>query len=204
MPAGTVKIHVSAVIEALEVSNRTEAAMALQDFRVEAEAGIGIPVPGFGERPAIVVMPFDPLSPGEEAEWFADGLVEDLTSRVAAWRWLPVIARNSAFAYKGKRFDVVEVGQQLGARYLVEGSARRAGSRVRINVQLIDTRDGAHMLAEIFDREVTDVFAVQDEIVEAILGTISPALLRFEQMQALHRPEAELTAWEQLNRARWR
>jgi len=198
--AGTVKIHVSAIIDALQVSNRTEAALALQDFRVDEAEKLGDPVPGFGERPAIVVLPFDPLSPGEEAEWFADGLVDDLTSRIAAWRWLPVIARNTAFTYKGQPVDVARVGRELGARYVVEGSARREGDRVRINVQLIDARSGTHVFAEIFDREVGDVFAVQDEIVAAVLGAIAPALLRFEQLQSLARPKAEQTVWDRLYR----
>jgi TolB-like protein/DNA-binding CsgD family transcriptional regulator/Flp pilus assembly protein TadD len=198
--AGTVKIHVSAVIDALEVTNRTEAAMVLQDFRIEEEPDGPKGVPGFGGRPAIAVLPFDAMTPGPEQEHFADGLVEDLTTRLAAWRWFPVIARNSAFVYKGQHVDAVRVGRELGARYLVEGSARRAGDRVRINVQLIDGRTGAHVFAEMFDREMDDVFAVQDEVVEAILGALTPALLRFEALQARRRPAASLTSWDRLVR----
>lgn len=197
--AGTAKIHVSAIIEALEVSNRTEAAMVLQDFL--ADEGGARTVPGFGERPAIAVLPFDAMSPGEEQEYFCDGLVEDLTTRLAAWRWFPVISRSSAFAFKGQRVDAGTLGRELGARYLVEGSARRAGDRVRIHVQLIDATSGEHVFAQLFDRDLGDVFAVQDEVAEALLGALCPALLHFEALQAERRPRTSLTSWDRLVRA---
>jgi adenylate cyclase len=197
--AGTAKIHVSAIIDALEVSNRTEAAMALQDFQTGGDRPGA--VPGFGARPAIAVLPFDAMTPGEEQEFFCDGLVEDLTTRLAAWRWFPVISRSSAFAFKGQRVDAGTLGRELGARYLVEGSARRAGDRVRIHVQLIDAPSGEHVFAQQFDREVTDVFAVQDEVAEALLGALCPALLKFEALQVERRAAATLSSWDRLVQA---
>ena len=197
--AGTAKIHVSAIIDALEVTNRTEAAMALQDFRTDEE--LAVKVPGFGERPAIAVLPFDSMTPGEEQEFFCDGLVEDLTTRLAAWRWFPVISRSSAFAFKGERVDAGTLGRELGARYLVEGSARRAGDRVRIHVQLIDAPSGEHVFAQQFDREITDIFAVQDEVAEALLGALCPALLQFEALQVERRAAASLSSWDRLIQA---
>ncbi|MDH3684683.1 MAG: LuxR C-terminal-related transcriptional regulator [Myxococcales bacterium] len=197
--AGTAKIHVSAIIEALEVSNRTEAAMVLQDFLADGDGPSR--VPGFGSRPALAVLPFDSMTPGEEQEYFCDGLVEDLTTRLAAWRWFPVISRSSAFSFKGKRVDAATLGRELGARYLVEGSARRAGDRVRIHVQLIDASTGEHVFAQQFDRDLGDVFAVQDEVAEALLGALCPALLQFEALQAERRPATSLTSWDRLVRA---
>jgi len=197
--AGTAKIHVSAIIEALEVSNRTEAAMVLQDFLTDGDGPSR--VPGFGSRPALAVLPFDSMTPGEEQEFFCDGLVEDLTTRLAAWRWFPVISRSSAFSFKGQRIDAGTLGRKLGARYLVEGSARRAGKRVRIHVQLIDASSGEHIFAQQFDRDLDDVFAVQDEVAEALLGALCPALLQFEALQAERRPATSLTSWDRLVRA---
>lgn len=157
-------------------------------------------MPGFGSRPAIAVLAFDAMTPGEEQEAFCDGLVEDLTTRLAAWRWFPVVARTSAFVYKGRRVDAVQIGRELGARYLVEGSARRAGSRVRSHVQLVDAPTGEHIFAQRFDRELDDVFAVQDEIAEAILGALCPALLRYEALRVERRPAAALGPWERVVR----
>jgi adenylate cyclase len=197
--AATVKVHVSAIIKALDVSNRTEAAMALQALgagRDEPSAEI----PGFGGRPAIAVLPFDAMSGGDEQEFFADGLVEDLTTRLAAWRWFPVIARNSAFAVGRGPFVVTDVARELGARYVIEGSTRRSGDRVRIHIQLIDGESGAHVFAKKVDRTVDDVFAVQDEIVEAIMGALEPTLLQVEGLRALRQPAHALGTWERVQR----
>ncbi|HKJ25685.1 MAG TPA: LuxR C-terminal-related transcriptional regulator, partial [Myxococcota bacterium] len=197
--AATVKVHVSSIIKALDVTNRTEAAMALQALgarREDAKSG----VPGFGGRPAIAVLPFDALSGDDEQDFFADGLVEDLTTRLAAWRWFPVIARNSAFAAGRRPFVVTDVARELGARYVIEGSTRRSGDRVRIHVQLIDGETGAHVFAKKVDRTVDDVFAAQDEIVESIVGTLEPTLLQVEGLRALRRPAHALDTWERVQR----
>jgi TolB-like protein/Flp pilus assembly protein TadD len=197
--AATVKVHVSAIIKALDVSNRTEAAMALQALGAGREASAD-EIPGFGGRPSLAVLPFDHFSDDPEQALFADGLVEDLTTRLAAWRWFPVIARNSAFAAGRGPFVVTDVARELGARYVIEGSTRRAGDRVRIHVQLIDGGTGAHVFARKVDRTVDDVFAAQDEIVEAIVGALEPTLLQVEGLRALRRPAHSLTTWEHVQR----
>jgi TolB-like protein/Tfp pilus assembly protein PilF len=197
----TVKAHVSAIIEALDVSNRTEAAVALRELGLSPGEEAPRPVPGFGLRPAIAVLPFDHFSGDAEQDVFADGLVEDLTTRLATVRWFPVIARNTAFAFRELPRDVREISRRLDARYLIEGSARRTGDRVRLHVQVIDGDSGRHVFAEKFDRALDDVFAVQDEIVDAIVGALEPALLRLEGMRALRRAPAELDTWERFQQA---
>lgn len=199
----TVKRHVSMVIEALGVTNRTEAVATLHELGLQSQGEstrAEHAVPGFGARPAIAVLPFDNLSADPEQEYFADGLVEDLTTGLAALRWFPVIARNSCFVYKGRSVDVGQVSRELGARYVVEGSTRRAGDRVRIQVQLIDGASGEHVFAERYDRDLKDVFALQDEVVERIVMALQPALFRIEGICATRRPARDLNAWECVQR----
>lgn len=200
----TVKNHVSAVLSALDVTNRTEAVGALSSLKGQARSQEP-PVPGFGQRPAIAVLPFDALDAAEgdaEQAYFADGLVEDLITRLAAWRWFPVIARNSTFAYRrrGEPIDVSRVGRELGARYVVEGSSRRSGDRVRVTAQLIDAESGAHVIARRYDRKAADVFAIQDEIVEAIVSALAPAVARVERLRAVRLATPDLGAWECVQR----
>jgi adenylate cyclase len=168
----------------------------------EAASMESLSVPGFDGRPAIAVLPFDNLSGDPEQEYFADGIAEDLLTRLAAWRSFPVIARNSSFVYKGRAVDVKQISRELGARYVVEGSVRRAGSQVRITAQLIDASTGHHVWAERYDRELSDVFSLQDEITEAIVAAINPALLDVEIERVLRKPPADLAAWELALRAR--
>jgi TolB-like protein/Flp pilus assembly protein TadD len=196
----TVKAHVSAIIEALDVSNRTEAAMALRELGLADAERSSRPVPGFGGRPAIAVLPFDNLSSDSEQAVFADGLVEDLTTRLAMVRWFPVIARNTAFAFRETPRDLAEISRSLAARYLIEGSTRRSGKRTRLHVQVIDGDSGRHVFAEKFDLEIDDVFAAQDEIVDAIVGALEPALLRLEGMRVLRRAPAALDTWQRFQR----
>jgi TolB-like protein len=160
-------------------------------------------VPGFEGRPAIAVLPFDNLSGDPEQEYFADGIAEDLITRLSAWRDFPVIARNSSFTYKGKPVDVKQVSRELGVRYVVEGSVRKVGDHVRISAQLIDATTGAHVWAETYDRELRDVFELQDEITEAIVGSSFPQLIKSEQERAVHRDPESLDAWEAAQRATW-
>lgn len=196
---GTAKNHLSAVFEALDVTNRTEAAMALSEMK-ESDVEPEEQVPGFGARPTIAILPFDNMSGDPEQTFFADGLVEDLTTQLAAWRWFPVIARTTTFALRGRDKDAMTIGRELGARYVVEGSTRRSGSRVRVNVQLIDSARGEHVFAQKYDREIEDVFALQDEIVETIVGTLEPTLVRIEGMRTRHKPAEELDTWEAFQR----
>ena len=160
-------------------------------------------VPGFEGRPAIAVLPFDNLSGDPEQEYFADGIAEDLITRLSAWRYVPVIARNSSFTYKGKPVDVKQVSRELGVRYVVEGSVRKAAERVRISAQLIDATTGAHVWAETYDRELRDIFALQDEITEAIVAAMHPELWKSEQERAVRRNPQDLTAWDTAQRGWW-
>ena len=197
----TAKNHVSAVLQALDVTNRTEAVGLLEDLR-GGEATEEASVPGFGRRPTIAVLPFDDFGGGTEQRLFADGLVEDLITRLAAWRWFPVISRNSTFAYRERDegIDVGRVGRELGARYVLEGSSRRADGRVRVTAQLIDAESQQHVFAERYDREAADVFALQDEIVEAIVAALAPALTRFERLRVARIATPDLSAWECVQR----
>ena len=158
-------------------------------------------VPGFSGRPAIAVLPFDNLSRDPEQEYFADGLTEDLITRLSMWRSFPVMARNSTFIYKGKSVDIKQVASDLRVRYVVEGSVRKAGNRVRITAQLIDATTGEHVWAKTYDRELTDVFAVQDEISEAIAAPLASDLQRAEHARAQRRPPENLESWELYQRA---
>lgn len=204
--AGTVKVHVAAVLDALDVTNRTEAAMALQELRPqepveETAAAEPAAIPGFGSRPAIAVLPFDDLSPDPDDAYFAEALVEELTTGLASWRWFPVIARNSATAYGTGPYDLARVSRELGARFLLEGSVRRAGDRIRIHIQLIDGTSGQHVMAEKLESTTGDLFAVQDDLVQRIVGTLAPILLRVEGLRALRRPVDSLDRWERFQRA---
>src|SRR6202043_114962 len=124
------------------------------------------------DKPSIAVLPFQNLSADPDQEYFADGVVEDITMALSRFHWLFVIARNSSFTYKGRAVDVKQVGRELGVRYVLEGSVRNAGNRIRITAQLIDAADGNHVWAERYDRELADIFAVQDEITERVVAAI--------------------------------
>ncbi len=153
------------------------------------------PVPGFGGREALAVLPFANMSEDAEQGYFADGITEDLLTALQAFRTFPVIARSTTFAYKGKSPDIREVAKELGAGYILEGSVRKMGERVRITAQLIDA-DGVHLWAERYDRNLTEIFDVQDEIIEKIAAAIAPELLRADRKkQDLKKPE-DLKAWD--------
>jgi adenylate cyclase len=128
------------------------------------------------DKPSIAVLPFQNMSGDPEQQYFADGMVEDITTGLSRIKWLFVVARNSSFAYKGKIIDVKQVGRELGVRYVLEGSVRKAADRIRISGQLIDAATGAHLWAERYDRKSDDIFALQDEITLAVVGAIEPSL----------------------------
>lgn len=153
------------------------------------------PAPTLDARPAIAVLPFDNLSADPEQSFFADGLAEDLITRLASWRAFPVIARNSSFQYRGGNLDLREVSAALGARYIVEGSVRRSGDRIRVSAQLIDASSGEHVWASTYDGEVTDVFALQDEISAAIAAPLVGDLNLAEAERARQAGTEDLEAW---------
>jgi adenylate cyclase len=161
---------------------------------VAAKFSVGPPV--FDDRRAIAVLPFVNFSGDPEQEFFADGVTEDIISMLAGWRAFPVIARNSTFTYKGKAVDIKKVGEELGARYVVEGSVRKSGRRVRVTAQLIQTDTGHHIMAERYDRDLTDLFELQDEITHAIAGAIEPEILKFERDRIAERPPQSEDAYE--------
>jgi adenylate cyclase len=152
--------------------------------------------PRFDDRRAIAVLPFANFGGDTDQEYFADGITEDIISMLAGWRAFPVIARNSTFNYKGNTVDVRKVGEELGVRYVLEGSVRKSGHRVRVTAQLISTDTGHHLIAEKYDRDLTDLFELQDEIVTAIAGAIEPELLRFERQRIAERPPRSEDAYE--------
>jgi len=164
------------------------------------EATLPLPLP---DKPSIAVLPFDNVSGDPDQEFFADGIAEDIITQLSKFRSLFVIARNSSFSFKGQALDIKEVGQKLGVRYVVEGSVRRAGNRVRITAQLIDAVADAHLWAERYDRELDDIFAVQDEVTQAIVTAIEPTLGSAELERARRVPTGKLDAWEAFQRGLW-
>jgi adenylate cyclase len=142
------------------------------------------------DRPSIAVLPFQNMSGDPEQDYFADGMVEDITTGLSRINWLFVIARNSTFAYKGKSIDVKQIGRELGVRYVLEGSVRKAADRVRITGQLIDTATGAHVWAERYDRKFDDIFALQDDITLSVVGAIEPSL-RLAEIERVKRKRSD-------------
>ena len=157
-----------------------------------------LPLP---DKPSIAVLPFANMSGDPEQEYFADGIVEDITTALSKLRWFFVIARNSAFVYKGRAVDVKQVGRELGVRYVLEGSVRRGGNRLRITAQLVDAATGNHVWAERYDRELADIFSVQDEITEHVVAAIEPELYAAEYIRSQRKPPLSLDAWECIIRA---
>jgi adenylate cyclase len=145
---------------------------------------------------AIAVLPFENMSGDPEQEYFADGMVEEITTALSRFKWLFVIARNSSFTLKGKAVDVKEVGRRLGVRYILEGSVRKAAGKVRITGQLIDAVTGAHIWADRFERDLTDVFALQDEVTVAVVSAIQPKIIQTEIAMAARRRPENLTAYD--------
>ncbi len=157
-----------------------------------------LPMP---DRPAIAVLAFDNMSDDPEQEYFSDGISEDIITALSRVRWFFVIARNSSFVYKGRAVHISQVAEELGVRYVVEGSVRKRGGRVRITAQLNDVATGSHVWAEHYDRELTDVFAVQDEITNAIVAAIEPQIYSAENFRARRKPPSSLDAWDLVMRA---
>jgi adenylate cyclase len=158
--------------------------------------------PPLPDKPSIAVLPFENLSGDSEQQYFADGMVEEIITALSRFKWLFVIARNSSFTFKGRAVDIKEVGRRLGVRYVLEGSVRKASGKVRITGQLIDAVTGAHIWADRFERDLIDVFALQDEVTVAVVSAIQPKLLQTEIAMAVRRRPENLTAYDFYLRAR--
>ena len=153
------------------------------------------------DKPSIAVLPFQNISGDPEQEVFANGMVEDITTALSKLRWFFVIARNSSFAYKGRAIGVKQVGRELGVRYVLEGGVRKGGNRLRVTAQLVEAETGNHVWAERYDRDLRDIFAVQDEITERVVAAIEPELYAAENIRSQRKPPESLDAWECVIRA---
>lgn len=161
------------------------------------------PQPHLPAKPSIAVLPFQNMSGDAEQEFFADGMAEDIITSLSRYRSLFVIARNSTFAYKGISPDLRDVSRELGVRYILEGSVRKGGNRVRVTAQLIEGETGNHIWAERYDRNLDDIFALQDEITETIVSAIGPEIDQVERERAKRLPPENLSAWELYQRGLW-
>src|SRR5712692_2494908 len=159
-----------------------------------------LPLP---DKPSLAVLPFQNMSGDPEQEYFVDGVVEEIITAIARLPWLFVIARNSSFAYKGKSPDLRQVGRELGVRYVLEGSLRKSGNRIRVTAQLVEAETGNHVWAERYDRDLADIFALQDEITEAVTIAIAPAIAGAEQQRAIRKPPENLDAWAAYQHGLW-
>ena len=178
----------------------------VQVYAVRFEGFIKAPMPAvaaISDLPSVAVLPFDNLSGDLEQEYFADGVAEDLITELSRLRWLLVTSRNSTFTYKGQAVDVKQVGQDLGARYIVGGSVRKGGERVRITAQLVDTATGNHIWAERYDRDLSNIFTLQDEITETLVAAFQVEVGEFERKRAHRKPPESLDAWELYQRGMW-
>jgi adenylate cyclase len=186
---------------AYEVKN---IARPITAFRVQAatrasanaSAPASAAAPAVSARPSIAILPFDNMSSDADQTYIADGLTEDLITELSKYHWLRVIARNSSFAYRGRAVDVRQVAKELQANYVVEGSVRRAGKRLRITAQMLDGETGQHIWAERYDRDFEDLFAMQDEITGTIAGRLEPELGMAERQRAHEKPTQNLGAWD--------
>jgi adenylate cyclase len=183
------------IVRPVRVWQWTPDAAATDVVNVEA----ALPLP---DKPSIAVLPFDNMSGDPEQEYFSDGMTEDIITALSRLRWLFVIARNSSFTYKGEAVDVKRVGQELGVRYVLEGSVRKAGQRIRVTAQLVEADTGNHVWAERYDRDLVDVFDLQDELTATISSNIDAELAASEREHA-RRKTTDLSAWEHYQRGMW-
>ncbi len=183
----------SKVLEAITVPTTAEASPTQQVSPVQEVA----PATTEAKVPAIAVLPFTNMGGDPEQEYFADGITEDIITNLSLWRTFPVISRNSSFTYRGQSHNLKQVAQELGARYIVEGSVRKGGNRVRITAQLIDAEEDHHLFSEKWDRTLEDIFDVQDEVSEAIARRVAPSVTGHEQIRLTRKRPENLSAWEE-------
>jgi adenylate cyclase len=196
-----VRDRLDLVLEDLGEHELKNIARPVRVYRVRASVeskaaparGETLPLP---DKPSIAILPFANMSGDPEQEHFADGIAEDIITGLSRLRWLFVIARNSSFTYKGRNVDVRQVGRELGVRYVLEGSVRKGGNRIRITAQLVEAETGNHLWAERYDRALGDVFAIQDEITKSVIGCIAPELYTAEHDRLKRKPPQNLDAWE--------
>ena len=184
-------------VGAVHEGNRPSAPATVVDTHVESPN----PAPALPDKPSIAVLPFENISGDPEQDYFADGMVEDIITGLSRSRSLFVIARNSSFTYKGKAVDIKQVGRELGVRYVLEGSVRKAGDRVRITGQLVDAATGNHIWADRYDSTLEDIFDLQDRVTISVIGAISPQLERAEIARAQRKPTESLSAYDYYLRA---
>ena len=170
-------------------------ALATPELTVASATSPQVPLP-LPDKPSIAVLPFQNMSSDPDQEYFADGIVEEIIAALSRVHWLFVIARNSTFTYKGRAVDIKQVGRDLGVRYVLEGSVRKAGERIRINGQLIDAANGTHLWADRFDGALEDVFDLQDRVTASVVGAIAPKLEFAEIERAKRKPTGSLTAYD--------
>ncbi len=154
-------------------------------------------------KPSIAVLPFQDRSGDPEQEYFADAITEDIVTALSRWRWFFVIGRNSSFAYKGRAIDVTQVGRELGVRYVLQGSVRKLGRRVRVTAQLVEAASGTNIWADSFDRQLEDLLALQDEITEQVVGAIEPAMLHSEGVRIARKDLKDFNALDCFQRGMW-
>jgi adenylate cyclase len=155
------------------------------------------------DKPSVAVLPFTNMSNDPEQDFFADGIAEDIITALSRYPSLFVIARNSSFTYKWRAVDVKQVGRELGVRYVLEGGLRKSGNRIRVTAQLVEAETGKHVWAERYDRDLADIFALQDEITEAVTIAIAPAIADAEQQRAMRKPPSNLDSWAAYQRGLW-
>ena len=155
------------------------------------------------DKPSIAVLPFSNMSSDPEQEFVADGIAEDVITALSRYPSLFVIARNSCLTYKGRAIDVKQVGRELGVRYVLEGSLRKSGNRIRVTAQLVEAETGNHVWAERYDRDLADIFRLQDEITEAVATAVAPAIADAERQLAMRKPPGNLDAWSAYQRGLW-
>ena len=211
---GNLHVHVSALRKALDEDGGGHSLVVTvpgRGYRLANLTGLQSaqlaenslpPQPPLPDKPSIAVLPFQNLSGDPEQEYFADGMVEEVITALSRIRWLFVIARNSSFTYKGRAVDLKQMGRELGVRYVLEGSVRKAGDRVRITAQLIEAETGTHLWADRFDGSLEDVLDLQDQVAISVAGVIEPALRAAEVRRAVERPRPDPTAYELYLRAR--
>jgi adenylate cyclase len=175
-----------------------EGASTIRPWDQGAKAPLAMP-----DKPSVAVLPFTNMSGDPEQEFLADGIAEDVITALSRYPSLFVIARNSCFTYKGRAVDVKQIGRELGVRYVLEGSVRKAGNRIRVTAQLVEAESGKHVWAERYDRDLADIFAVQDEITEAVTVAVAPAIADAELQRAMRKAPESLDVWASYQRGLW-